>query len=45
MQAQPQLVQGADGRLYAVQQPQPQPQVVYMQQPAPQVVYMQAPHK
>jgi len=35
---QPQLVQGADGKLYAIQQPQQQ--VVYMQA-QPQVVYMQ----
>jgi len=45
MMAQPQLVQGADGKLYAIQQPmQAQPQVVYMQQPMqPQVMYMQQP--
>ncbi len=42
---QPQLVQGADGKLYAIQQPvMQQPQVVYMQQPPQQVVYMQPKH-
>jgi hypothetical protein len=45
MMAQPQLVQGADGKLYAIQQPMVQPQVMYVQQPQPQVVYMQAPQK
>jgi len=44
MAPQPQLVQGADGKLYAIQQPmQMQPQVMYMQQPQQQVVYMQQP--